>query len=496
MGAGIVPAGYYPSRMTREPVPESHVSTGRAFGAAVALAGLGLFALYALGAFVLPGGANVMAFSSGLFDMDVSRVVSDLATDRPAYRSSVHPLQKLLVSPVGRAINALAFDGRNPLGAARALVGLCMTLQALAAGILAWQWTRGSRSAAFAAFALCGFSFTSWLAASVPESAAVASLAAVAPLLLSNLRWRRPFTTSEALGWGLLGVLGFGLTITQFCFWVFALAVRATLGREPADAGAAAGSVTPSASSRKQQVIPATMRKLRPHSGRTAARLVLVVGVVVLLGWGGTQLQAAWYPPATQAESGSALANELNFFRTAELGAAPVAHLGRLFAHFTLLDFVAPFPGISEFLIRDYGLDYWSLSVEAAGVSEWAPAQLVLALAVGLWVVLGCIGLRGGDARLLAALLGVGTQFVIHVFYGREYVLYAPHWHAVWVALLVAGAWRALPRRALPLTVLALSLSAAMALNDVVVMREVYAEFEAGLGVSVRDSGGALLRDD
>jgi hypothetical protein len=66
----------------------------------------------------------------------------------------------------------------------------------------------------------------------------------------------------------------------------------------------------------------------------------------------------------------------------------------------------------------------------------------------------------------------------------------------VWVALLVAGVWRLLPRRALPLTLLALSLSAAMLLNDVAVMREAYAEFEAGLGVSHRDSRGALLRDD
>ena len=460
------------------------------------MAGLALFAFYAVCAFVLPGGANVMAFSSGLFDMDVSRVVSDLATDRPAYRSSVHPLQKLLVSPIGRAIDSLAFDGRNPLGAARALVGLCMTLQALAAGMLAWQWTRGSRSAAFAAFALCGSSFTTWLAASVPESAAVASLAAVAPLLLSNARWRRPFTTLEALAWGLLGVLGFGLTITQLCFWAFALGARATLGREPSDAVTAAGAAAPLAGSMKCEAFHSTMRKLWPHGGQTAARLALVAGVVVLLGWAGAQLQATWYPPVTQVESGSALTNELNFFRVAELGAAPVAHLARLLAHFAVFDFVAPFPGTSEFLIRDYGLDYWSLSVEAAGASEWAPAQLVLALAVGLWVVLGCTGLRGGDARLLAAVLAVGAQIAMHVFYGREYVLYAPHWHAVWVALLATGAWRTLSRRALPLTLIALSLSTAMAVNDVVVMREVYAEFEAGLGVSVRDSGGALLRDD
>ena len=459
--------------MTREPVPESRALIGLAFGAAIALAGLGSFALYAFGAFVLPGDANVMAFSSGLFDMDVSRVVSDLATDRPAYRSSVHPLQKLLVSPIGRAIDAIAFDGRNPLGAARVLVGLCHDPAGARRGNVGVAVDACFAVGGLSRPSRCvGFSFTTWLAASVPESAAVSSLAAVAPLLFSNARWRRPFTTWEALVWGLLGVLGFGLTITQLCFWAFALGARATLGRERADADTAAGAVTP------------------------WAGLALVAGVVVLLGWGAVQLQATWYPPATQAQSGSALANELHFFRTAELGAAPAAHLARLLAHVALFDFVAPFPGISEFLIRDYGLDYWSLSVEAAGSSEWAPAQLVLAFAVGLWVALGCIGLRGGDARLLAAVLGVGAQIAIHVFYGREYVLYAPHWHAVWVALLVTGAWRLLPRRALTLTLLALSLSAAMALNDVVVMRAAYAEFEAGLGVSVRDSNGALLRDD
>jgi hypothetical protein len=440
---------------------------------AMALTGFLLFAFYLFGAFVLPSGANVMAFSSGFFDMDVSRVVSDLATDRPAYRSSVHPLQKLLVAPIGRAIDALVFGGRDPLGAARVLVALCMALQALAAGALAWQWTGGSRLAAAAAFALCGFSFSSWLAASVPESAAVASLAAVAPLLLSNARWRQPFTSPEAIAWGLLAVLGFGLTISQLCFWAYALAARATLGRECTGEGAAvAGGSVP------------------------WARYALVAGIAVSLGWCGLQLQAAWYPPATPVESGAALANELNFFRTAELGAAPVAHVGRLLAHFALLDFVAPFPGTSEFLIRDYGLEYWSLSVEAAGVSAWAPAQLVLGFAMGLWVALGCFGLRGGDAILLASLLGVATQFAMHVVYGREYVLYAPHWHAVWVALLVAGVWRALPRRALPLTLIALALSAAMALNDVAVMREAFVEFEAGLGISLRDADGALLRSD
>jgi hypothetical protein len=458
--------------MADRPAPEPRAKGLLAFGVLSASAGLALFALYVFAAFELPGEADITAHSSGLFDMDVSRVVSDLATARPSYRASVHPLQKLLVSPIGRAIDALLWKGRNPLGAARVLVLLCITLQALAAGALAWQWTRGSRSAAFAAFVPCGLSFASWLAASVPESAAVASLAAVAPLLLSNARWRRPFTTGEALVWGALGALAFGLTVTQLIFWALALGLRATLGREPLRPDAAADAAP-------QRLAPA-----------------LAVGAALLLATVGLQLQASWYPPATQTDAGSPLATELHFLRTAELGAAPVAHVGTVLAHFAVIDFAAPFPGRSEFLIRDYGLDYWSLSVEEAGADDWALAQRALAFAVALWVAIGCFGLRRADARMLAALLGVGAQFALHVFYGREYVLYAPHWHAAWVALLTVGVWNALPRRSGTLLLIALSLAAALAVNDVAVMRVAYAELEAGLGTALRDANGALLLRD
>ncbi len=41
--------------MTRESVPKSRAPAGRAFGAAVALAGLGLFAFYAVGAYTSSG---------------------------------------------------------------------------------------------------------------------------------------------------------------------------------------------------------------------------------------------------------------------------------------------------------------------------------------------------------------------------------------------------------------------------------------------------------
>jgi hypothetical protein len=427
-----------------------------------------LLAVYGYASFALPGDADVLRFSSGIFDMDVSRVVADLATGRPAYRQSVHPLQKLLVAPFGQALNAGLFGGQNPLGSARLLIAVSMTLQTLAAGALAWQLARRSLSAALAAACVCAFSFSTWLAASIPESAAVASLAAVLPLLFLGARWGRSFAAWEAVCWGLLAVLGVGLTLTQLVHWIIALGVRTTFGRERPEAGAGGGA---------HAIWP---------------RLVLAPALFAALFWGGLRLQSELYPQAARADAERPLAVELHFLRTDRLAAAPVSHTGRLIGHFLIFDFVAPFPGYSDFLIRDYALDYWSLSVEEAGLAQWAPAQIVLAGTVLLAALAAFAGLRRADARFVAPALCVVSQFALHLAYGREYVLYSPHWHGVLVAVLVAAAWNRFPRRRGVMLAAAAVLSAAMLLNDLVVMRAVYREVEAGLGTRGRDAGGAV----
>jgi hypothetical protein len=452
--------------MASDPAPETRAPSGRAVLAAAVLGGLGLLAVYGYASFALPGDADVLRFSSGIFDMDVSRVVVDLATGRPAYRQSVHPLQKLLVAPFGRALDAGLFGGQNPLGAARLLIAVCMTLQTLAVGALAWQLAGRSLSAALAAACICAFSFSTWLAASIPESAAVASLAGVLPLLFLGARWGREFAKWEAVCWGLLAVLGVGLTVTQLVHWIIALAVRATFGRERTEAGAQTGA-----------------RAIWP-------RLVLALAVFAALFWGGLRLQSELYPRAVRSDADHPLAVELHFLRTERLAAAPVSHAGRLIGHFLVFDFVAPFPGRSDFLIRDYGLDYWSLSVEEAGWAQWAPAQIALAGAVLLAALAACTGLRRADAKFVAPALCVASQLALHLVYGREYVLYSPHWHGVLVALLVAAAWNRLPRRRGVMLVAAAALSAAMLANDLVVMRAAYHEVEIGLGARGRDGAG------
>jgi hypothetical protein len=116
---------------------------------------------------------------------------------------------------------------------------------------------------------------------------------------------------------------------------------------------------------------------------------------------------------------------------------------------------------------------------------------VALAGALLLAVLGACTGLRRAGARFVAPAVCVASQLALHVVYGREYVLYSPHWHGVLVALLVAAAWTGFPRRRPAMLMAAVALSATMLANDVVVMRAVYGEVEAGLGVRARDARGA-----
>jgi len=428
-----------------------------------------LFATYLFASFVLSGGTDIRQFSSGIFDMDVARVVSDLATPAPALRESVHPLQKVLVAPLGGALNTLFFAGGNPLGAARVLIALCMTLQTFGCAWLAWQLTRRSRSAAAAAGVVCAFSFSTWLAASIPESAAVASVATLLPLVFLNVRWKLPFSAWEAVAWAAIATLAVGLTLTQVIHCAIAFGVRATLGR------------------------PAPVADGGPVSPAPWRQLALSVVLFAVLFAGGLGLQKTFYPSERSDEHENPLAVELHFTRLESLRAEPVAHLGRLLGHFVVFDFVAPYPGYSDFLIRDYDLRWWSLSIEEAGPEQWKPPQVALAALTLLCVLLAATGFRRADAKYVAPALCVGSQFALHIFYGREYVLYSPHWHGVWVALLVAAAWQAFPKRRRPMLAFAAVLATAFLVNDLAVLRQTYREVDSGLHTQVRNLDGTPI---
>jgi hypothetical protein len=201
-------------------------------------------------------------------------------------------------------------------------------------------------------------------------------------------------------------------------------------------------------------------------------------------------LQTRLYPGTPLLWDLHPLADETPWLRLEALGETPVRHVLRLLAHFGVIDFAAPLPGHSDFLLRS-GFDYWSLSLEEG---TWTPAQRILGAAVGVGVALAAAaGLRSREPRLLAPALCVAFQLGLHLFYGREYVLYSPHWHGVWVALLVAGAWNGLPRSLLRFAPWAVAvLSALLLANNLLVMRAIYREVRFGLAAEHRDAEGRL----
>lgn len=436
--------------------------------AAVVLGGL-LLSTYLWASFALPGNANAMRYSSGIYDMDVGRVVVDLTTARRAYRSSVHPLQKLLTTPLGRLANATLFEGRNRLGAAKVLIAVAVTLHALAVGWLASQLARGSALAGACAGLVCGLSFSSLLAATIPESAALSCLGSVVPLIFLNARWGRPLSWGEAAAWGFVAVFCLAFTITQVAHCAIALLVRLAL---------------------LARWIP-VREAIRP-GGRLLAKLALIAAVAATSAWAGARLQSSLYPGTPPFYAESPFETERTFLRTRSLAEEPAAHVARLARHFLLYAFVAPRPAYSDFLIRDYGLDFWSLSIEEAGAEHWSGAQRVLGAALLLALLASLLSLRRADLLFLAPALSVASQFALHLVYGREYILYSPHWHGVWVALLIASAWRGLGRRRLVLPVAAAILSGAMLANGLVVLKAVHREVAAGLDAELRDEHGRL----
>ena len=181
---------------------------------AAALGACALLAIYGYAALALPGDADLMRHSSGIYDMDVPRVVANVTTRFRAFRTEVHPLQKLLIAPLGHFLNVHIFGGGDRLAAAKVMIATSVTLNALLVGVITWQLARRSLLAGILAGAIFGLSFSSLLAAGVPESAAFSCLATVVPLVLLNTRAEKPFTWGEAAAWAGVGVLGFGITIT------------------------------------------------------------------------------------------------------------------------------------------------------------------------------------------------------------------------------------------------------------------------------------------
>lgn len=425
--------------------------------------GLALFAGYLAASFGLSGDANILRLNSSIFDLDVGRIVHDWATSEPGRRTHAHPLYKLLMAPLGTGIQ---LAGLRPVDATRVLAAASMALNALLVGALASQLAGGARGARTLATLLCAGSFSSLLLAGIPDAASVSCLATVAPLLFLNARAARRFGWGEAAGWSLLGAFALAVTVTQIAHWAIALLARVSW--------------------------------LRPAAGRSdggaplAARLLAIAVGGALLVCGAVELQERVYPGTGRFWERKAPLAELRSFRhpdRSDTGAG--AHALRLARHFGGVNFVAPMPAYSDYVIREWRQPYWSLSLEEA--RDWQPAQRALQLAWLGTLALALLSLRRCDRRFAAPLLCVASQFALHFAYGREYILYSPNWHGAVTAVCVAALWNAWPDRWRALSLAVGTLCLGIALNSLAVMDRVYREVAIGLEASRRDDEGRPL---
>lgn len=439
-----------------------------------------LAAFYLFGSFSLSGDANILKYSSGIYDMDVGRVVDDWTTQYGSRRLRVHPLYKLVVAPLGGVLRD-SRGGGQPAGleVVRCLIALGMALHALLAGWLAAQLSR-SWAVAIAAALLCGVSFSSVLLGTIPESASLACLAGIASLVFLNARLARRLTWGEAGAWGLLGLLGIALTITQIMYWLVALTVRVGL----------------------LLLRPEIAEAPAPPPRGLAARVGVAVAIATLLTAAGSLVQSRVYPRSYAFYDQNPVANEAQWFRTEDIREAPLEHGMRLVRHFLIYDFVAPFPAMSDYLMHFYRntwkgrTGYWTLSLEEASWEGWRLQHIPLLGLHAAFLAFAISGARSMDVRFLAPLVCLAGQIGLHFLYGREYILYSPHWHGTLCAVLVALAFRSpsAARRWLPAVMAALVIGTLA--NSVVVLRHTYAEVAAGLHRSFRDDAGILLPEE
>jgi hypothetical protein len=99
---------------------------------------------------------------------------------------------------------------------------------------------------------------------------------------------------------------------------------------------------------------------------------------------GAANLQAAVYPGTGTFTQRKPPTKEFRSFNRLEsVERAPLWHTARLAGHFVGVNFVAPFPGYSDFVIERWRQPYWSLSLEESRLEGWHPAQVAL---FGIWL--------------------------------------------------------------------------------------------------------------
>ncbi len=373
--------------------------------------------VYWLSAFQFSKGVDLLATpGNALFDMDTGRVIIDWTGWEESDRARTHPLYKYLAL-VGIPVHEVIFGGESPQDAARILCILGIFLQAILAGLLAFQLTRGSVTAAACVSAVCLISFPSLLLASIPDTAAIAGIFAILPFNLYYLFRGKKFTWYEMASWLFVGIFSFGITVSQVSFFFIAGAFRLYEWHD---------------------------RKNEGLTGRSFWQPLIVKASVCVL----TLVVAIWLTMFVQTAifGGSikhikvtkTIEKELKFFETDELQREPHRRVTRLAGQFVLFNFASPEPVISYWSPPREDRQFLSITLVEKSLLSW-PWWLwpFLAIQILLYVIWWK---RAAMLKwYLPIVLGLLGQFCLHSVYGREFVIYGLNWHFLFVSLLLGS---------------------------------------------------------
>jgi hypothetical protein len=371
--------------------------------------------------------------------LDTPRVVRTLTVyPEGVERTTVHPLQSLLLQPAGvaflkaaRVLGWAPSEEEGPLYASQLLAALSLCLSA---GLLAAMLYRLHARLAPATLGVLLYvpSFSFLLHTIMPESGSLAAPTIILPYYLLAVFKDEPRSRREQIAFLVAGVLGMAITITNVVYAVVAQGCRSYL----------------------------LGRRKWAWLGSVAWYALQVFALAALL----SVCQMFLYPGGGSFLDVGKLGSEATFV-SPENPWNP-AHIGRVLAQMYGYAWSAPRLAVTGDLLA-FGtlLPTFTLdSVSVFAVSHWNQLVLLLWGGVLLWA---CWRLQ---TDIVAIGMGVGllATLALHVLYGNNYVMYSGNWMVALCALPALAAAR-MRRAFLPLLFL---LPIAAGLTNTVTIRQ------------------------
>lgn len=341
---------------------------------------------------------------NAFLDMDPWRIMADWGTWDAPERSRTHPLYKFIALPV--LLLRWLWFGEDQQGAVRLIAAIGVAAQQWVAGLLAWKLSASLRVGLLAVLT-CAASSSAFLFVAIPESCSFSGLGNLLPLLLLAWAHRCDPSKGEVALWVATGLLSYGITITQFGAWLLCAGWRAF-------------------------AVQGTPRR------RVGFAAVVLVATLVAMALAVQVQQGLFGDDEPHHRIRQVLKKEAKFLALDELRTTPFLRALTLAEHFALTPFISPDPVITIFEDPTSGRRFLTLSVLDARGDGWRIVHLP-GLILHAALLLGWLLLARPDARHWPLILVLAGQYLLHLLYGREFLMYAMNWHPLVVVLLLTS---------------------------------------------------------